>query len=58
MALEKYPEQPINRLRIYCEIFSLPEEIKTAVRNHGGGHSCLFWTILGLGKENNLPEGK
>jgi superoxide dismutase, Fe-Mn family len=30
---------------------SVPAEVQTAVRNHGGGHSnhSLFWTILGPG---------
>jgi Fe-Mn family superoxide dismutase len=33
---------------LLCSIDSLPEEIRTAVRNHGGGHAnhCLFWTIM------------
>ena len=30
---------------------SLPDEIRTAVRNHGGGHAnhCLFWYVLSGG---------
>jgi Fe-Mn family superoxide dismutase len=33
-------------------ISDVPEAIKTAVRNHGGGHAnhSLFWTIMGPGK--------
>ena len=61
MALEKYPELADKPVEDLLRDFSvIPEEIKTAVRNHGGGHAnhSLFWTILGLGKENNLPEGK
>lgn len=37
---------------------SVPQEIKTAVRNSGGGHAnhSFFWTILG--KKSELPKGK
>ncbi len=33
---------------LVSNIATLPEEIRTAVRNHGGGHAnhSLFWTIL------------
>lgn len=36
----------------------VPEEIKTAVQNNGGGHAnhSLFWTIMGPGKGSN-PDG-
>lgn len=36
---------------------TVPEEIKTAVRNNGGGHAnhSLFWTLLS--KEGGQPEG-
>jgi Fe-Mn family superoxide dismutase len=39
-------------------IDSVPEDIKTAVRNHGGGHAnhSLFWTILGPQSEAQ-PSG-
>jgi len=43
---------------LVAAIDTLPEEIRTAVRNHGGGHAnhSLFWTILKLhgGKQ---PQG-
>lgn len=34
---------------LVAAIHTLPEELRTAVRNHGGGHAnhSLFWTILG-----------
>jgi len=37
---------------------SLPEEIRTAVRNNGGGHAnhSLFWTIMS-GKAGGQPGG-
>jgi Fe-Mn family superoxide dismutase len=36
---------------LVAAIHTLPEELRTAVRNHGGGHAnhSLFWTILGPG---------
>ncbi|RMG33709.1 MAG: superoxide dismutase [Planctomycetota bacterium] len=48
-ALENYPElaaKPIEE--VIRGLATVPEEIRTAVRNHGGGHAnhSLFWTIL------------
>ncbi|NLY03042.1 MAG: superoxide dismutase [Rhodopirellula sp.] len=39
-------------------INTVPEEIRSAVRNHGGGHAnhSLFWTILGP-KAGGQPKG-
>ena len=39
-------------------INSIPENIRTAVRNHGGGHAnhSLFWTIMGP-KAGGEPSG-
>ena len=38
---------------------SVPQEIRTAVRNNGGGHynHSLFWKIMRVPTENNNPEG-
>ncbi|MBE1553061.1 superoxide dismutase [Sporosarcina limicola] len=38
---------------------ALPESIRTAVRNNGGGHlnHSLFWEVLTSPSENNLPTG-
>lgn len=43
---------------LLTELNELPEEIKTAVRNHGGGHSnhSLFWTFLS--PEKKAPSEK
>ena len=59
VALEKYPELAkkkveellVNNLKI------VPENIKTAVRNHGGGHinHSLFWELL---KKNVKFDGE
>lgn len=49
-ALEKYPnlqEKTVEEL--ISDLSAIPEDIRTAVRNHGGGHAnhSLFWMILG-----------
>jgi Fe-Mn family superoxide dismutase len=48
-ATEKYPELQAKSVEELLAGFSaVPEDIKTAVRNHGGGHAnhSMFWTIL------------
>lgn len=62
-ALDKHPEiadKPLDEL--LANLDAVPEDIRTAVRNHGGGHAnhSFFWTVMGpqgagVGKE---PEGK
>ncbi len=62
-ALEKHPELQNKSLEdLLRSIDSVPEDIRGAVRNHGGGHlnHSLFWKIMapsgkGGGRE---PEGK
>jgi Fe-Mn family superoxide dismutase len=51
-ALENHPDlqqKPVEEL--LRGIGSVPEAIRTAVRNHGGGHAnhSLFWRIMGPG---------
>ena len=58
-ALESAPElfaKPVES--ILKEINSVPEAIRTAVRNNGGGHAnhTLFWEILTPGGRKS-PEG-
>lgn len=38
----------------------VPEAIRTAVRNNGGGHlnHSLFWEVIAPATENNAPTGK
>ncbi len=48
-ALEKYPELQNKKVEeLLADLNSLPKEIQTAVRNHGGGHynHSFFWKIL------------
>lgn len=49
-ALEKYPDLAAKSVEdLVRDLDSVPEEIRTAVRNNGGGHAnhSLFWKIMG-----------
>jgi superoxide dismutase, Fe-Mn family len=49
-ALEKHPDQQSRSLEeLLRDIDSVPEDIRTAVRNNGGGYHNhdLFWRIMG-----------
>lgn len=39
---------------------AIPSEVRTAVRNNGGGHfnHTLFWEVIAPGKEQAAPTGK
>ncbi|MBS3089531.1 superoxide dismutase [Candidatus Pacearchaeota archaeon] len=56
-ALEKYPELYEKKVEelLANNLQVVPEEIKHAVRNHGGGHAnhSFFWEILK--KDVNIP---
>jgi superoxide dismutase, Fe-Mn family len=59
-ALEKAPELKQKSVDdLVRGINSVPEEIRTAVRNNGGGHvnHTMFWEIMGPGK-GGAPTGK
>ncbi|MGA9519569.1 MAG: superoxide dismutase [Trichococcus sp.] len=48
-ALEKHPELAGKTIEeLLADLNSIPEDIRTAVRNNGGGHAnhSLFWTVL------------
>lgn len=48
-ALENYPQfQNATVEELICHLNDLPKEIRTAVRNHGGGHysHSLYWSIM------------
>ncbi len=44
---------------ILTDLDAVPESIRTAFRNHGGGHAnhCLFWTIMSP-EGGGEPEGE
>ncbi len=48
---------PVEQL--IAQLDKVPENIRMAVRNNGGGHAnhSLFWTVMGKGK-GGKPDGK
>jgi superoxide dismutase, Fe-Mn family len=58
-ALEKHPGLQQKSIEDLLQgINSVPEDIRTAVRNNGGGHAnhTMFWEIMGPGK-GGAPAG-
>jgi Fe-Mn family superoxide dismutase len=58
-ALEKHPELQSKSIEdLLRSINTVPEEIRTAVRNNGGGHAnhSMFWQIMGP-KAGGQPTG-
>ncbi|NGZ77456.1 superoxide dismutase [Saccharibacillus alkalitolerans] len=58
-ALESAPELQSKSLEeLIANLDSVPESIRTAVRNNGGGHHnhSLFWTVIGPNGGGN-PSG-
>ena len=58
-ALEKHPDLQQKSIDdLLKSINSVPEDIRPAVRNNGGGHSnhTMFWEIMGPGK-GGAPGG-
>src|SRR5580765_650404 len=59
LALDKHPElQSRNLEDLLRNISTVPEDIRTAVRNNGGGHlnHTMFWQIMGPGA-GGAPSG-
>jgi Fe-Mn family superoxide dismutase len=59
-AIEKHPELADKSLEdLLSDLNAVPEDIRTAVRNHGGGtyNHNLFWEIMGP-KTGNSPSGE
>jgi Fe-Mn family superoxide dismutase len=63
-ALAKHPELDSKSLEeLLKDLNAVPEDIRKAVQNHGGGHynHSLFWKIMAPPKAaagNNEPKGK
>ena len=60
VALEKHPDLQGKSLDdLVRDLASVPEGIRTAVRNNGGGHwnHSLFWQVMGPGAGGD-PTGK
>ena len=58
-ALEKHPQlQNRDTESLIRDLSALPEDIRTAVRNNGGGHvnHTMFWQIMGPGG-GGAPSG-
>ena len=58
-ALEKHPELQSKSIEdLLKDINTVPEDIRTAVRNNGGGHAnhSMFWQIMGP-KAGGAPTG-
>src|SRR6186713_786707 len=59
-ALEKHPELAGKSVEdLIKNLAAVPEAIRTAVRNNGGGHvnHTMFWEIMGPGK-GGAPSGR
>ena len=59
-ALEKHPELAAKSAEdLIKDLNAVPEAIRTAVRNNGGGHvnHTMFWQIMGPGG-GGAPSGK
>jgi Fe-Mn family superoxide dismutase len=58
-AIEKHPELASkSSTELISNLNSIPEDVRTAIRNNGGGHvnHSMFWQIMGPGKGGN-PTG-
>jgi Fe-Mn family superoxide dismutase len=58
-ALEKVPEWAVKDIEeILKNLSSVPEGVRTAVRNHGGGHFAhtMYWSIMKQGG-GETPKG-
>src|ERR1700757_2659284 len=59
-ALDKHPELQSKSVdELLRGINTVPEDIRTAVRNNGGGHAnhSMFWTIMAAPGGESAPSG-
>lgn len=58
-ALAKHPNLSLTLNEMLTDLTRVPEDIRTAVRNSGGGHynHTLFWEVMTPGGSNK-PQGK
>ena len=59
-TLESYPDlQSKTTMELLSNLDSVPEEIRTAVRNNGGGHAnhSMFWPSMSF-RSGGGPDGK
>jgi Fe-Mn family superoxide dismutase len=59
-ALKDSPDLQSKSIEeLLTSLDSVPENIRTAVRNNGGGHwnHSFFWKLLRAGKDGNMPDG-
>ena len=58
-ALEKHPNLNLSLEEMLTDLTSVPEDIRTAVRNNGGGHfnHAFFWTLLKV-NDGQGPKGE
>jgi Fe-Mn family superoxide dismutase len=60
-AIEKHPELGSKSVEeLISDLNAVPEDIRTAVRNNGGGHAnhSLFWQIMGPNGGGPPPAGR
>lgn len=58
-AVQKYPEWESKSIEeIIKDYAKAPDDIKTVLRNHGGGHynHSMFWLMMSQ-KKDQMPEG-
>lgn len=57
-AVEKFKALQMDINELMKDLDAIPDDIKSAVRNHGGGHAnhSLFWTVMAPNKGGE-PQG-
>lgn len=58
-ALQKHPDLQSKKIEeLLSGIKDIPEDVRVAVQNHGGGHHnhTLFWQIIKPGGPQTIPE--